>query len=229
MRALAAAARWQETAKLPDAAALPAFLTGLPPQDITVLDQQRPRRCRRQNALGDLYAGPICRTVRSVRPARWRSYDNDALTVWTHTQGVFPDRDAIAEMLHMPKEKVRCIHTEGSGCYGHNGADDAAADAALLARAMPGRPVRVQWMREQEHGFEPYGPAMVVKVKAALDDSGKIADWDYGVWSNTHSMRPGSAGSLLAARYLADPFPEPAPKPIPMPEGGGDRNSDPAL
>ena len=71
-------------------------------------------------------------------------------------------------MLGMPPEQVRVIHMEGSGCYGHNGADDAAADAALIARALPGRPVRVQWMREQEHAWEPYGPAMVMKVRAAL-------------------------------------------------------------
>ena len=130
-------------------------------------------------------------------------------------------------MLGMAKEKVRCIHRQGSGCYGHNGADDAAADAAMLARALPGRPVRLQWMREQEHAWEPYGPAMVAKVSASLDDNGSIVDWDYGVWSNTHSMRPGGAGSLLAARALASAFAEPEPKPIPMPEGGGDRNSIP--
>ena len=74
----------------------------------------------------------------------------------------------------MPKDKVRCIHGEGAGCYGHNGADDAAADAALLARALPGRPVRVQWTREQEHAWEPYGPAMLIKLEAALDDGGGI-------------------------------------------------------
>jgi len=128
----------------------------------------------------------------------------------------------------MPKDKVRLIHAEGSGCYGHNGADDAAADAALLARALPGRPVRLQWTREQEHAWEPYGPAMVVKVSAAMDSTGdKIVDWDYALWSNTHSTRPGSAGSLIAAQTLADPFTPPSPRPIPMPAGGGDRNSIP--
>ena len=147
--------------------------------------------------------------------------------MWTHTQGVFPDRQAIAELLHLPFDQVRCIHVEGSGCYGHNGADDAAADAALIARALPGRPVRVQWMREQEHGWEPFGPAMVSKVAATLDAGGNIVDWDYGVWSNTHSMRPGGAGSLLAGQHMARPFPVPAPKPIPQPEGGGDRNAIP--
>ncbi len=149
------------------------------------------------------------------------------MTVWTHTQGVYPDRQGIAEMLHMPPADVRCIHVEGSGCYGHNGADDAAADAALIARALPGTPVRVQWMREQEHAWEPYGPAMVTKLKASLDGSGKISDWNFEVWSNTHSMRPGGAGSMLAAQHMAQGFAVPAPKPIPLPEGGGDRNAIP--
>jgi CO/xanthine dehydrogenase Mo-binding subunit len=91
-------------------------------------------------------------------------YRDEALTVWTHGQGVYPLRGAIAEMTGLPAERVRCIHMEGAGCYGHNGADDAAADAALLARALPGRAVRVQWMREDEHGWEPYGPAMLSKA-----------------------------------------------------------------
>ena len=149
------------------------------------------------------------------------------MTVWTHTQGVYPDRQGIAEMLRVPPASVRLIHVEGSGCYGHNGADDAAADAALIARALPGRPVRVQWMREQEHAWEPFGPAMVTKLKASLDGNGKIADWNFEVWSNTHSMRPGGAGSMLAAQHMAQPFAVPAPKPLPLPEGGGDRNAIP--
>jgi CO/xanthine dehydrogenase Mo-binding subunit len=130
-------------------------------------------------------------------------------------------------MLRLPPEKVRCIHAEGSGCYGHNGADDVAGDAALIARAYPDAPVRVQWMREQEQGWEPYGPAMVTKVAATVDDDGRIVDWDYAVWSNTHSMRPGGAGALLAAQHMAQPFAAPPPKPLPLPEGGGDRNAIP--
>ena len=130
-------------------------------------------------------------------------------------------------MLRVPPASVRLIHVEGSGCYGHNGADDAAADAALIARALPGMPVRVQWMREQEHAWEPFGPAMVTKLKASLDGNGAIADWNFEVWSNTHSMRPGGAGSMLAAQHMAKPFAVPAPKPLPLPEGGGDRNAIP--
>jgi CO/xanthine dehydrogenase Mo-binding subunit len=226
MRALTAAARWQEQPSLPNAADLAAVITGLPPQDVSVLHnlQSGVNAARRLEAtytrpyLSHGSIGPSCAV------AQW---EDSSVTVWTHTQGVYPDRQAIAQMLKLPPEKVRCIHTEGSGCYGHNGADDAAGDAALIARALPGRPVRVQWMREQEHGWEPFGPAMVAKAAASLDVSGTIVDWDYAVWSNTHSMRPGGAGTLLAAQHMAQPFAPPPPKPLPMPEGGGDRNSIP--
>ena len=146
--------------------------------------------------------------------------------MWSHTQGVYPDREAIAEMLGVPLEEVRVIHMEGSGCYGHNGADDAAADAALIANALPGRPVRVQWMREQEHAWEPYGPAMLIKVRAALEE-GRITNWMYDLWSNIHSTRPGGAGALLAARHRENPAaPEPPELNI-SPSGNGDRNANP--
>jgi len=149
------------------------------------------------------------------------------LTIWTHTQGVYPLRNAIAEMLRVPEERVRCVHMEGAGCYGHNGADDAAADAALIASAFPGRPVRVHWMREQEHAWEPYGSAMVSSVRARLDGSGNIVDWQYDVWSNTHSSRPGRAGNLVAATHLQAAFTPPPPQVLPQPAGGGDRNAIP--
>ena len=101
----------------------------------------------------------------------------------------------------MPAKDIRCIHVEGSGCYGQNGADDVALDAALLARAVPDKPVRVQWMRDDEFGWEPFGAAMSMSVKASLDADGRIADWHYELWSNTHSMRPESTDgtNVLAA------------------------------
>jgi CO/xanthine dehydrogenase Mo-binding subunit len=150
-----------------------------------------------------------------------------ALTVWSHTQGVYPDREAIAEMLGMPLGKVRVVHMEGAGCYGHNGADDAAADAALIARAVPGRPVRVQWMREQEHAWEPYGPAMLMKLRASLSADGRIEGWNYDLWSNIHSTRPGGAGALIPARHLSRAFSPETPKLNISPNGNGDRNADP--
>jgi nicotinate dehydrogenase subunit B len=226
MKALSAAAKWKETPSLPKQDDLLGVLTGLPSQDSTIFQQSNPSvvgsktieatYTRPYQSHGSI--GPSCAVAQSI---------NDAMTVWTHTQGVYPDRQGIAEMLHVPPASVRLIHVEGSGCYGHNGADDAAADAALIARAMPGVPVRVQWTREQEHAWEPFGPAMVTKLKASLDSDGAIADWNFEVWSNTHSMRPGGAGSMLAAQHMAQPFAVPAAKPLPLPEGGGDRNAIP--
>jgi len=154
-------------------------------------------------------------------------FQDGVMTVWSHGQGMFPLRSAIAEMLRMDKAQVRCIHAEGSGCYGHNGADDAGADAALIARALPGRPVRVQWMREDEHCWEPFGSAMVAKARGGVDAQGRIVDYQYEVWSCPHSTRPGGAGALMPAWHLAEPFEPDAPKPIPQPAGGGDRNAIP--
>ena len=226
MAALSAAAKWKETAHLPNQDDLVSVLTSLPSQDSTIFQRSNPAAVG-HNTIEATYTrpyqshgsiGPSCAVAHLV---------GDAMTVWTHTQGVYPDRQAIAEMLRVPLPSVRLIHVEGSGCYGHNGADDAAADAALIARAMPGTPVRVQWMREQEHSWEPFGPAMVTKLKASLDGNGAIADWNFEVWSNTHSMRPGGAGAMLAAQHMAQPFAPPPPKPLPLPEGGGDRNAIP--
>jgi nicotinate dehydrogenase subunit B len=226
MAALSAAAKWKETPSLPKKDDLLRVLTGLPVQDFTIFEQSNSSAIghrtieatytRPYQAHGSI--GPSCAVAQ---------FADDVMTVWTHTQGVYPDRQGIAQMLRMPPSSVRCIHVEGSGCYGHNGADDAAADAALIARALPGPPVRVQWMREQEHAWEPFGPAMVTKLKASLDGNGAIVDWNFEVWSNTHSMRPGGAGAMLAAQHMAQPFTPPTPKPIPLPEGGGDRNAIP--
>jgi CO/xanthine dehydrogenase Mo-binding subunit len=226
MKALSAAAKWKETASLPKQDNLRAVLTGLPSQDSTILQRSDPSAVG-QRTIEATYTRPY-QAHGSIGPScAVAQFVDGAMTVWTHTQGVYPDRQGIAEMLRMPVSSVRCIHVEGSGCYGHNGADDAAADAALIARALPGTPVRVQWMREQEHAWEPYGPAMVTKLKASLDGNGAISDWNFEVWSNTHSMRPGGAGSMLAAQHMAQSFAVPAPKPLPLPEGGGDRNAIP--
>ena len=124
---------------------------------------------------------------------------------------------------------MRCIHVEGSGCYGHNGADDAGAGAALLAVAFPGRPVRLQWMRDQEHTWEPYGPAMLSEIRGTLDAGGNVVDFSYDVWSNSHSTRPESAGNTMPGWLVSQPFTQPEPKPIPQPTGGGDRNAIPTL
>jgi nicotinate dehydrogenase subunit B len=227
-RALAQAATWNEPAQLPAIDALFQSLRKAPAQDFVILDR-RGAGAEPANATTvaatyqrpyQMHAsiGPSCAVAR---------FADGRMTVWTHSQGVFPLRKALAELLGTTAEAIRCIHVEGSGCYGHNGADDVAADAALLARALPGRPVRVQWMREDEHAHEPYGPPMVIDLRASVDAGGGIASWQHEVWSNTHSTRPGSAGDLLAGTELATPFAPTPAKPLPQPEGGGDRNAIP--
>jgi CO/xanthine dehydrogenase Mo-binding subunit len=226
MRVLAGAAKWQENARLPKQDDLPSMLMALPSQD-SVIFQHSDASATGQKTIEATYTRPY-QSHGSIGPSCGvAQFAGGKMTVWSHTQGVYPDRQAIAEMLRMQQQDVRVIHVEGSGCYGHNGADDAAADAALIARAVPDTPVRVQWMREQEHGWEPFGPTMLTKLKASLDGNGKIADWHFEVWSNTHSMRPGGAGCLLAAQHMAQPIAVPPARPIPLPEGGGDRNAIP--
>src|SRR6476646_10015314 len=226
MRALAAAARWDQQATLPDQADLYSYLQRLPADNIIDLDRPASPSSGARS-LEASYRRPYQMHGAIGPSCAVGLFKDGALTVWTHSQGVYPLRKSIAEMLRLPEDRVQCIHAEGSGCYGHNAADDAAADAALFARAVPAHPVRVQWMREQEHTCEPYGPAMIAKLSGSVDASGGIAEWNAEGWSNSHSTRPGGAGNLMPAWYLATPFAQPVPKPIPMPEGGGDRNSIP--
>ncbi len=140
-------------------------------------------------------------------------FKDDALTIWTHTQGVYPLRLTIAEALGMDPSRLRLVQKRGPGCYGHNGADDAALDAALVARALPGRPVLLTWSRADEHAWEPYGPAMVVEVRASLDNDGRVIDWSHETWSDTHRTRPRPGPNqvgparMLATHLLSDPVP----------------------
>jgi CO/xanthine dehydrogenase Mo-binding subunit len=165
--------------------------------------------------------GPAC-TVAQM--------DGAKLTVYTHSQGVFPLRRALKNVLKMEESDIRCIHMEGSGCYGHNSADDVALDAALLARALPGRPVRVQWTRDDEHCWEPFGTAMVVKVRASVDKGGKVADWCFDIWSNNHGNRPKPGpkeSALLASRMIDGGLPPQSTGPAQGSEAGEHRNAWP--
>ncbi|WP_057939899.1 xanthine dehydrogenase family protein molybdopterin-binding subunit [Algoriphagus resistens] len=133
-------------------------------------------------------------------------WEENLLTVWTATQGVYPVRDTLADLFSLDKEKIRCIGSPGAGCYGHNGADDVSGEAALIAKEMKGKHVRLQWMREDENKWEPYGTAMAFRLSAGLDPEGKPLAWDSIVWSDSHSTRPnGKAGSFISARHLDPP------------------------
>jgi CO/xanthine dehydrogenase Mo-binding subunit len=148
--------------------------------------------------------------------------------VWSHTQGVHPLRRAIAQALDLSPAGVIVQHVEGAGCYGHNGADDAAFDAVVLARAVPGRPVQVVWSREDELGTAPFGPAMVADLAAGVDADGRVRTWRHETWSQGHTARPGYAGTpgLRAAVEIAGGTPAPSVDPA-LPAGGSLRNADP--
>jgi nicotinate dehydrogenase subunit B len=99
------------------------------------------------------------------------------LTCWSASQATHNLRKQLAQMLSMPLDDVRCVYLEGSGCYGRNGHEDAAGDAALLAQAV-GRPVRVQWSRADEHGWDPKGPPTLIDLRAAIDAGGNVTAWE---------------------------------------------------
>jgi len=169
----------------------------------------------------------------SIGPSAAAAHMSDGrLTVWSHSQGPFPLRAAIAQVLGMDGSDVHVIHKDGPGCYGHNGADDAAMDAALLAAALPERPVLLKWTRDDEHAWEPYGPAMILDAQASLDNEGNVVDWNCDVWSCSGGGRPrpdreGGSG-LLASWYLEKPFkPLSGPPGDRPPQSGSVRNAEP--
>lgn len=134
-------------------------------------------------------------------------FDGDKLHLWSHSQGIYPMRAGIASMLNMEVDKIHVISSPGSGCYGHSVADDATADAAILAMAIPGKHVRVRWSRADEHRWEPYGSAMIMELEAGLDETGKINYWKSHIWTDSHSTRPNkNAATLLPSRHLESPF-----------------------
>ncbi len=152
------------------------------------------------------------------------------LTVWSHTQAAFILRGALAQALDLDEGQIRVIHAEGAGCYGHNGADDVALDAALVARELPGRPISLKWTRWDEHAWEPYGSAMRLRLQASLSRQGEIIDWNHDVWSYPHSTRPAlglDTSGLLAARHLAEPFAPQRPRAMGGYHSGAHRNADP--
>ena len=163
----------------------------------------------------------------SAAAALW---DADRLTIWSHSQGIELLGPTVAKVLGIAAQQVTVVHTQGAGAYGHNGADDVALDAALCARAVPGRPVLLKWTRQQEHQWEPYGPAMRIDLEAHVDGSGNVQTWSHDVWSFTHVGRPmpfHEGSELVAAWHLEKPLPRVPPAPRLGPEVGIHRNAWP--
>ncbi|WP_211257385.1 molybdopterin cofactor-binding domain-containing protein [Muricoccus aerilatus] len=226
---VAARARWETRESLPDESNLPAWIEATPAQRTEVARQDDPappavhtvsaRFARPYLAHGSI--GPSCAV------ARW---EGGAVEVWTHSQGIYNLRADLVTVLGLDAASITVRHMEGAGCYGHNGADDVALDAALVARALPGCPVRVRWSRAEELAWSPHSPAAIADIEAAVDAEGMLCRWQTALRGNGHSSRPGRAKdpTLLSAGYLAPPFPLPVAIDAPMAGGGGgQRNSVP--
>lgn len=227
VEAATASAVWSNVQNIDPASQEGTWLVGRPSIDRTIGDPDEPassgeivERTYSRPYIAHASLGPSCALAR---------FQDGRLTVWSHGQGMHPLRRNIASVLSLPEDAVTCHHADGAGCYGHNGADDAALDAAIIALELPGETVRLQWRREDECRFEPLSTAMAVTLRVALDSENRPIDWTTDIWSGTHVQRPGTtSGYLLAADALEEP--PPAVEPTDPPEergGGGTRNAVP--
>lgn len=199
------------------------LLRGLPSIDEVLLDhgstqagEQHLQAQYTRPYLAHASIGPCCAVA---------THSGGVLRVWSHSQGVYPLREALSRALDLNLDEVRVTHLPGAGCYGHNGADDVAFDAAFIA-LRTNAPVRVQWMREDEMCAGPAGSAGAMSLCAGLRD-GRIVEWSAEVWSHSFMQRPGWCGgvNLLGAWQVEPPQPPLVSRDIPLPSGGGHRNA----
>jgi len=226
---LRADARWQERDCLPDAASLPEFLTSQRAETTVLADTGDPGRGGVTRTVSATYHRPYLAHASMAPSCAVVLIVADEVEVWSNTQGPYLLRRALASALGLDEDRVTVRHVEGAGSYGHNGADDVALDAALLARAVPGRPVKVMWSRQDELTWAPFGPAAVVRLSADLDAAGEVLSWRHEIWGNGHVGRPGrgDGSPLLAATHqAAATTPTPSLDP-PQPSGGASRNAVP--
>ena len=219
-------AQWDNAVSLSSEQPTPDWIAAQPSHDRLIGDplQEATRDC-----ISVRFTRPFLSHGSIAPSCALAEFRNGMLTVWSHAQGMHPLRVNIAKTVGLSLDQVACHHVQGAGCYGHNGADDAALDAALVALALPGQPIRLSWRRDEEFTHEPLSSAMAVTVHAALDQAGRPADWTTEIWSAAHGQRPGVGGAyLLAADALKTP--PPARKPFDIPEdrgGGATRNGIP--
>lgn len=227
-KALKQLARWSESENLPVEQPEQSWLRTMPSQASVVDSSAQPL----ENAVQSIevnYSKPFIAHASIGPSCALAQWSGEHLTVWTHGQGSFPMRRELANLFEMPAHDITVIHADGAGCYGHNGADDAAFDAAMLAKAC-GCPVRLQWSREDEFSWSPHGSAMSIQINAGINSVGKIVNWNFQVWSHTHVQRPGMAPGL---RCLAGIHRDPPAPVLPWTDfalsagGGGQRNAVP--
>ena len=200
----------------------PSALAGLPvvPWSDGVPPAETSNRHRHKASYGRPFIahgsiGPSCAVAQ---------YKGGVLSVWTHSQGVYPLRMLLARITGLTLDNIRVEHAQGAGCYGHNGADDAACEAAIIAVRREGAPIRIQWRREDEFGYAPVGSAMHIEMAGELDASGRLVDFTTEIWSAPHVGR----GVALAERSLDPNFVPPPPPPAMAAFSGGRLNAVPS-
>lgn len=206
--ALSAGARWDIVATLPDENALPEWIRAQPVETTLVGETTGETGAPGNRTVRATYTTPYLAHASMAPSCAIGQWSNGTLRVWTHSQGIYNLRHDLALAFRMGQDAIACEHVEGAGCYGHNAADDVAFDAARLAQAANGHPVRVQWSRADELGWAPFGPPMVIDIEATLDADGRITGWKHDVFSNGHGTRPGRdrKPALLGAWHLEQPF-----------------------
>jgi CO/xanthine dehydrogenase Mo-binding subunit len=230
LKALAGGAQWQAGEPLPDEASLRAWIKSQPVDTTSINVRESAVPGRKARTVRREYMRPYIAHASMAPSCAVAQWSGDGLKVWTHSQGIFNLRADLALVFPLPPDKIVVEHAEGAGCYGHNGADDVALEAALLARAVEGRPVRLQWAREDEMAWAPVGACQAVDLEADLDEKGEIVAWRHDVWGNGHVSRPGrgKTPTLHAAWQLAKPFPRNVAINPPLAGGGGsERNATP--
>ncbi|HEY1750798.1 MAG TPA: molybdopterin cofactor-binding domain-containing protein [Caulobacteraceae bacterium] len=220
-------AEWDGARDLDPALSETASLKQLPRQSFPSAEPPPERSNRRRHTAG--YSRPYIAHGSMGPSCGVAKFEDGELTVWTHAQGVYPMRALLARVCGLAPDKIKVIHAQGAGTYGHNGSDDAAIDAAVIAVRRPGRPIRVQWRREDEFGHEPLGTAMHIELTAELDAGGRIADYATEIWSGSHT---GGRGRCLAETALGLPPAPPPAAPPNLPAGvrfsGGILNAIPS-
>lgn len=237
--ALASACEWREVPDMPDPAALTDFLRESPavttvPHDTTgaATAGARPGGLSHHQRA---YLKPFIAHASIAPSCGLALWNGTALEVWTNSQGIHNLRDDLVTVLAqggqcVEKEQITIHHVEGAGAYGHNGADDVACDAVLLALAWPHAPVRVLWSRADELTWSPLGAAHLVQIEAETDANGMLRHWNLTLWANGYMCRPGrnKVPTLLAAGHRTCGVPPPIAINMPFATGGGaDRNAIP--
>ena len=215
---------WDQRPTLPDENDLPAYLVAAHAETSVLALKEAATQLKSTRSHSARYHRPYLAHA-SIAPsaAAGLAHSDGRLEVWSHSQGVHVLRRELAAALDLAPDSVVVRHVEGAGCYGHNGADDVAMDAALLARAVPGRPVQVVWSRPDELAWAPFGPAAVVEMAADCDDDGSVVSWRHEIWSGSYLGRPGTTptSALLAASHRAGGEPIRAGGEPPLEHGGG--------